>query len=289
MRYEAYEQLVAPARPRSGIWRLVAGIVLTGAIYIFLLLAWFAVEMAMGLPLMGSGGLGRTPWTALVLLLSFLPVYPGLWLALRWLHRRHLRGLFGPIGSALRDARRVLGAAAGVLLVGMLLPGGEELQPVANLAPSVWVLWLVPALIGLFVQVTAEELIFRGYIQSQLAARFSSPMFWLILPGVLFGLLHYNPAEAGANALWLLLPPVAFGLLAGDLTARCGNLGPAIALHFANNFAAILLLAPGEALSGLALYRLSVDISDPAIRAHIPVEMMLMLILWLAARLALRK
>ena len=74
-----------------------------------------------------------------------------------------------------------------------------------------------------------------------------------------------------------------------DLTARCGNLGPALALHFLNNFAALLLLAPGEEMSGLALYRLPIEMSDPGLVSHLPVEIGLLFILWLAARVALRR
>ena len=33
----------------------------------------------------------------------------------------------------------------------------------------------------------------------------------------------------------------AFGIAAADLTARCGTLGPAIALHFGNNLCAALI------------------------------------------------
>ena len=43
---------------------------------------------------------------------------------------------------------------------------------------------------GLFCQVFAEEVAFRGYLQTQLAARFTSPVIWMSLPALGFGLLQ---------------------------------------------------------------------------------------------------
>lgn len=288
MRYPAHQRLIDPARRHPQIWRLVAGLALIGAVYMLLLLGLFSLDLASGLRVSG-GGPGTTPASAFALLASFVCVLPGLWLALRWLHRRKMRTLFGPGPEMWRDGGRVMLAALLVYGIGLLLPGpgGAEAQP--NLPLSKWLLWLVPGCLALAVQITAEELVFRGYVQSQLAARFASPLAWMVLPALLFGALHYNPAEAGDNALWLLLPAVAFGLLAADLTARCGNLGPALGLHFLNNFAALLVIAPGEAMSGLALFRLPIEMDDPGLRAQMPVEMGLLFVLWLAARLALRR
>lgn len=289
MRYAAFQTLTAPARSHNQLWRLAAGLALTGAVYVTLLMGWVTVQLALGLPLPGASGLGATPGAALALLFSFLCLYPGLWLAMRWLHRRPLGTLFGPGFAMLRDGGRAFVAALAIFAVGLALPGTTEAEPMPNLAPVLWLTLLAPAFLALIVQVTAEELVFRGYLQTQLAARFASPALWLVLPAVIFGLMHFNPAEAGGNAIWLTLPAIGFGLVAGDLTARCGNLGPAIALHLLNNTAAILLLAPGEQMSGLALYRLPIEMSDPALRSQMPIELGLILVLWLAARLALRR
>ncbi|WP_375688476.1 lysostaphin resistance A-like protein [Pseudooceanicola sp. LIPI14-2-Ac024] len=289
MRYPAYQSVIEAARPRSQLWRLIAGFALIGAVYTLLLLGLVALEFGTGVSIMAGSGLGTTPAAAFALLMSFLCLYPGLWLALRWLHGRGLRSLVGPWRDVLRDGGRAALAAVIVYAIGLLIPGPETAEPVANLPPARWLVWLVPGLIGLAIQIAAEELLFRGYLQQQLAARFASPLVWLVLPAVGFGLLHYSAAMAGPNAIWLTLPAIAFGLLAADLTARCGNLGPALALHFLNNFAAIMILAPGEAMSGLALFRLPLEMSDPALLSHLPVEIALVFVLWLAARLALRR
>lgn len=287
MSYAAYQSLIEPARPSSRLWRLALGIGLAGTIYVVLLMIWVTAEMMTGTQ--GMNSLGQTPYSAFSVLLSFACLYPGLYLALRLLHRRGFASLLGPRSALLRDAGRTLSAAAVVYMLLLLVPGPEDVSIRANQPPQRWLIWLLPAAGALLLQIAAEELTFRGYIQSQLAARFRSPLVWMILPSIGFGLLHYSPQQAGDNALWMILPPTLFGLVAADLTARTGNLGPALALHFLNNFAAIMILAPGDILSGLALWRIPIAPGDPAIVEQLPIDALMLFILWLATRLALRK
>jgi len=132
--------------------------------------------------------------------------------------------------------------------------------------------------------------LFRGYLQQQLAARFSHPLIWMFLPSALFGLAHYGPDTYGANAWLVVIWAGIFGALAADLTARSGTLGPAIALHFATNVSALLLVAPQGEMSGLALFQYSFPAHDEAaIRALLPIDFAAMMVGWLAARLALRR
>jgi membrane protease YdiL (CAAX protease family) len=145
------------------------------------------------------------------------------------------------------------------------------------------------SLTGLLIQVSAEELVFRGYLQQQLAARFATPLIWAGVPALLFGLAHHDTAMGG-NVWLVVIWAGLFGLLMADLTARAGTLGPAIAVHFVNNFLGLLVIAPAETLSGLALYTYTFSLADTAmVRQLLPVDFALMLVSWLAARLALRR
>ena len=84
---------------------------------------------------------------------------------------------------------------------------------------------------------------FRGYLMQGLAARFRSWPLWWLLPALLFGLLHWSPAEFGPNAGWRRCRPRSIGLILADVTARTGDLSLAMGLHFANNVIAVLILA----------------------------------------------
>ena len=146
------------------------------------------------------------------------------------------------------------------------------------------------ALLAVLVQSSAEEIIFRGYLQQQLGARFRSPWVWMVVPSVLFALAHYDPQAAGENVWLIVIWAGFFGAAMADLTARAGNLGPAIAVHFVNNALALLVVALPDQLGGAALYLLPFGLSDvEAMRAWMPVDFVTTFVMWLVARLAIRR
>jgi len=264
-----FDKYVAPARLRPQVWRLVLGIALAILVY----LAWMA---AMGVALwlvlgldeleaaMNSVGLGRTPWSLLGLLFTFVGMALGAFAAVHWVHKRSIASLFGPRALVLRDF------AAGVgLFMLVTIPSALIVLALVDVTPGVaWSTWLVflpLALLGLLIQTGAEEILFRGYLQQQLAARFLTRWVWMVLPSILFGLVHYAPAEMGDSAWLLVFATGFFGLLLADLTARSGSIGLAWGLHFANNFVAMLIFTTGEALDGLAPFRLPFGPQDGGI------------------------
>jgi hypothetical protein len=109
-----------------------------------------------------------------------------------------------------------------VFAVTALIPT-PALTPLPNTELSLWMSFLPLALVGVLIQTGAEEVLFRGYLQQQLAARFSSPILWMVLPSAIFAALHYQPEVMGDNT-WLMMGAVfVFALLAADLTAVTGN------------------------------------------------------------------
>jgi membrane protease YdiL (CAAX protease family) len=234
-------------------------------------------------------GTASTPAGVLINLLTFGLLIVALAVVVRVVHRRDLGTLIGPVPLAVRQFGRAL--AAMVLLYGAvaLIPMPDGVAPTGNLAIGTWALFLLPALFALFLQVFAEDLIFRGYLQSQLAARFASPIIWLVVPSVAFALLHFDATSYGGNVWVVVVWAATFGIVAGDLTARFGTLGPATALHFINNFSAILIAAPDGMFDGLALYSYPFAIDDTrAITAMMPVDLLVLFCGWLAIRLSLR-
>ena len=142
---------------------------------------------------------------------------------------------------------------------------------------------------AVLVQTGCEELLFRGYIQQSLAARFKSPLIWMLLPSILFGLAHYQPETAGDNAWLIVLWAAVFGLINADLTARSGTLGPAIALHMTTNAVAVLLISVHDQMSGLSLATIPVATDSAELRNWLAIDFAFMLVGWLAARLAIRR
>nr|WP_170755753.1 type II CAAX endopeptidase family protein [Ruegeria lacuscaerulensis] len=290
--YSAHEVLVAQARSNPELWRLFAGLGLIVAVVIALNLAIFAFAAWVGSSAWAAGLLtGSTPFALLVLLASFAFVTVGVRLAVRQVHHRNLRSVLGPFPETLVQFWRVfrtlllLGA-----VVAVLPPYDMGTELISNTPLATWLMFLPLSLAAVLIQTSAEEILFRGYIQQSLAARFRSPLIWIGVPSILFAAGHYAPGTAGSNAGLIALWSCMFGVLAADLTARAGTLGPAIALHFFNNIIALLFISLPDSLSSLALYVLPYDMSDTdVLRQWLLVDFAVMIVGWLAARLALRR
>ncbi|MEQ8898230.1 MAG: type II CAAX endopeptidase family protein [Roseovarius sp.] len=291
MRYDAHETLTAPARPSAHPLRLAAGAVLVIVLFLPLAFAYAGVVPA-ALGYEGPVSLikGRTPLAVLILLFEFTFLILSLGMVLRLVHQRGLASLIGPAGTAARQFLRCTRYLLPLYLLLTVMPMPPEYQLSPNLSPGTWILWLPLALICVLIQIGAEEMVFRGYLQSQLAARFRSPLVWIGLPSALFGLFHYSPLLAGPNAWALVLWAGLFGVTAADLTARTGTLGPALALHFTNNVFAILVTAPAGNLDGIALYTFPLSLDEQGLAWYVlPIEILFTLCAWLTARIALRR
>lgn len=219
--------------------------------------------------------------------------------------RVHGRGFWSLIGNyrvAFVDFRVVaLAVALLLVVVQFLLPfgGWGEIGMVRNFFG--WLLMLPFALLVILIQVSTEELVFRGYLQQQLARLSESRLVWMIAPSAVFGAWHYwngnSPPEGLVYAVWAGL----LGMACADLTARTGTLGAAIGLHFAVNVMAVMIVGVQDwPLTGFALVLLSYvdpDVISAEIAQAQTVWVIFNLIwavlsiltIWLAARIAIRR
>jgi len=257
MTYKAHDAFVAPARARPGLWRLLFGLVLVAVVFV----AWFMALVAAIYLVSGTGGgqqwmarlaTANTPTSVLLILAAIPGLGLGAMLAVRLLHARSPATLFGRKRRVIRHFAIAAATALAILAASFLVPTGYALR--AGLGLSLWLSFLPLALVTLVAQSGAEELLFRGYLQQQLAARFTSPLIWLLLPSLIFGAAHFDPG-APPGVSWMVAgAATVFGLCAADLTARTGSIGAAWGFHFANNVVAVLVVALNGNLSGLALY-----------------------------------
>lgn len=94
--------------------------------------------------------------------------------------------------------------------------------------------WLVFALSNLFLTCLTEEVFFRGYLQTKLAARFG-PGVGLGLASILFGLAHF----AGGAALVVFA--ALLGLACGLGYLATGRLWVPVLMHFGFNLTHLIL------------------------------------------------
>ena len=292
MTYKLHERLVAPARNKSDILRLIFGLVMITMLYmVMVMLGGHVVSVIMGDAWMQaiatSPGL-TSPGQMLTILGSFGFMIIAVCLVVILLHHRSPITLLGGFRIATTQFFKAMrNLLPYIALLAAFAFMAEDLQP--NLTLGLWLSILPLTLLFLLVQVSAEELVFRGYLQSQLAALGLHKSIWILLPAILFGLLHYDPIIMGSAAPWVVLWAIFFGVLAADLTARSGTLGPAVAFHFAINFLSIGVVGIGDYLGGLNLYFYPFSITDTSkLIAYLPLDTVGMLLAYFFVRLALR-
>ena len=293
MSYEPYEALIAPARAKASLLRLILGLVITALLYMLLVsLSWQVLLSVMGeawfeqtLQLPGPS----SPSQMFVILGSFVFMTAAVSFTVWSLHHHSPLLLIGDFARAraqfLRTMIRLFALAT---VVAVITSNSSTL--VQNLPLSQWLGLLPLSLAFLLIQVSAEELVFRGYLQSQLAALGLHRIVWIVIPSVIFGLLHYDPAVMGAAAPWMVLSTTLFGVIAADLTARSGTLGPAIAFHFVWNFYSIIFCGFSDYLGGLALFSYDFSITDEErLISLVPYDAAFLLLAYLTMRIALRR
>lgn len=293
--YRPHARFIGPARDRAQLWRLVLGIVLLAGFFLVLSQLVFGTILSLLEPQTANAVLrdaqtGQTAGGMLLLLFQLGLLAVAAAMVVIMVHNRRPATLIGPFALAVRQFAAVLFMMVLLTAALWLLPPYAVGEPLTlNMSVGRWLLLLPIAIVAVLIQIGAEEIVFRGYLQQQLAARFRSPIIWMIVPAVLFGAGHYLPESAGSNAFTIALWATVFGLLMADLTARSGTLGPAMAVHFANNVSAMILISTPDEMSGLALYALPFGMGDEAeMAAWLPVDFGFMLVSWLAARLAIR-
>ena len=291
--YSAHEHLLIGLRARPELWRMGVGLLVAVAVMFALIILTQGILASRAPTLldgMSGDAPGNTPASLLVMLGSYGFASLGVMAAGLMIYHRGAARLLGGWQRCWRQFRRAMTGLLILYAVSYLLPPwsmGAPLEP--NLSLSLWLTLLPLSLLAVLVQVSAEEILFRGYLQQTLAARFSNPLIWMVVPTILFALGHYMPAQAGENAILIAVWAGFFGLAAADLTARSGTLGPAIALHLANNVSALLLVSMQGSLSGLSLYLAPFSMADATdLRPWLIVDLFGMLCAWLAVRLALR-
>lgn len=289
--YAPYDALIAPARASAGVWRILVG---AGAI-------WFGAVVMLQIAYGGYAATlpperaedvfdqlfaGETPAGVFWTLASFAAYTVILAGVLRALHNRSILSLIGPISLATRQAVRVIIYLIPLYVLITVMPAGPDQALRPNLPFGTWLivlLWLLP-LIAL--QSGTEELVFRGYFQSQLAATFRNPLIWLLVPSSVFAAIHWGNADTTAASVAYVVITFLTAVAAADVTGRAGTLGPALAMHFINNTFAIGVFAYDDWLYGASLWvtPLNGEVWTP----QWSLELIFVIVTWLAARLAIR-
>jgi uncharacterized protein len=243
-------------------WRYVLGMVI-------ILFAWLVVGSgASVLVAIALGGQADPSVLRLVeyylfVMASFLFFLAGVLIAVSLIHRRHPRTLV-TVRERI-DWHRVGHGFVAWFVPYCLIGGlGQYLfYPDTfsfNSDLLTFALFIPIALIFTAIQITTEELFFRGYIVQGASLIWSNRMSLAIVPAVIFTLPHLGNPEAIAGG-WLTVFVTYFlvpGLLWTVVSLIDGTTELAIGVHFANNIGGALLFnITGSALPSPALFTIS--------------------------------
>ena len=249
---------------RSQIWRICLGLFLISIIYVFSSFGWFIVLTRQAQ--IRLEGLGSTPADLAALLFSFFFIWLGIALVCRWLHRHPLHALYGPtykinwqhflIGAGLAFATAIISETSISVISWYLFDPSSQANP--NITATLWLRWVIPISALIFVQIGAEEMLFRGYLLQHIRAR--GGRFWwsIFLPSFLFGMLHFDFPIFGVNALFYMLHTSVAGIILCLVTLKTGNLGAALGLHFGVNALMLIFGLEGH-LDGMSLFVIQLD------------------------------
>lgn len=251
------DYLKQAAAGKNSIWRYLGTIVL-------ILMPWFfsqAVLLVFYYFVNGTLNIDSWPVTD-YLITAMLPFgfgLLGLCLGVKWLHQRPLKTLF----TAKNHFRWKLLALSALLwfglsaisdiVYGLVQPGVLKFtfQPQQFFPFFLLTLVLVP------IQISTEELIFRGYLMqgSSLFTR-GKPLIPLLLTSLIFGGLHFSNPEMGlVDPIITMVTYILTGLFLGFITIKSNGLELALGMHFANNlYAANISTFPGSAIPSPSLF-----------------------------------
>jgi membrane protease YdiL (CAAX protease family) len=217
--------------------------------------------------------MGKSKIVYASMLLTFPPLVFGLWLVLKFVHKRGFKTLMTAHTKfrwgRLLFSMLVFWAVAGSLTIIAHMMGFNEVPGVFD--PSRFWGYALISLLLIPLQSATEEIMLRGYLNQGLAKYIKNPWIVFTLTSALFMSLHLgNPeaAEGAANGNLVITMSsyFIFGMFACLLTYIDGGLESAIGVHAANNlYASIMLGYDNSALPTPTVFKTTLNASTDVI------------------------
>ena len=192
-----------------------------------------------------------------LMMFAFVVSLAVLLLLIKPFHKRSYKTVFSGT-SKIRWKRFFTAALVWVTLMAIYLIVDYNIEP-GNFALnfnfySFFVLMLVSFIFIPF-QASYEEILFRGYLAQGVAAMTKNRILVILIPSLIFGLIHsFNP-EIQEFGFWLVMPQyILFGLIFGLLSVLDDGIELAMGAHTANNiFLSLFVTHKASALQTPAL------------------------------------
>ena len=196
-------------------------------------------------PLKGTGNLPGVDRLAsfVALMLASVVFMVGIYIAIRFIHKRPFRTLITPVHS-IAWGRLFAGFGSWFALASLMSLVEASLYPGRyswTLNLNQFIPFVVVALVLIPIQTSAEELFFRGYILQGVGLHYRN--IWLLsaISGVLFMTPHFLNPEASVSYPLMGLYYFSMGAFLAYITLKDGRLELALGVHAANNLFSVLI------------------------------------------------
>ncbi len=188
----------------------------------------------------------------LMLLLMFIFATLGLWIGIKFIHKRSIKDLITPNSSI--NYSKIFWAFGVWFVLGLVFEAGMYFFVPENYAFTFNLKKFIPlvliALLILPIQTSFEELLFRGYFMQGLGSVLKNRWAPLIITSVMFGAIHAMNPEIEKYGMGIMQAYyISAGLVLGIMTIMDDSLELALGVHAATNiYGALVLSYEGAAI-----------------------------------------
>ena len=193
-----------------------------------------------------------------LMMLPFLASLIFLFYLFKPLHSRNFKSLFNGSGN-IRWNRFFISATIWVLFSAIYLFLDYKLNPgtyTNNFNMGTFIILCIISFLLIPFQASYEEILFRGYLAQGIGVRTKSRILVILIPSVLFGLMHSLNPEVDSYGFWIVMPQyIFFGLLFGIISVMDDGIELAMGAHTANNiFMSIFITSKSSVLQTPAMF-----------------------------------
>lgn len=146
---------------------------------------------------------------------------------------------------------------------------GAELK--WNFNPNSFIMLVGISFFIIPLQTSFEELFFRGYLIQSFGRRFNTPLFPMLLSGVIFGLMHFSNPEVNVLGTGILGYYILTGIFTSLMAVMDEGLELGIGFHAANNiFGCLIVTNHWQVFQTDALW---MDMSEPKIGSDLMITL----------------
>jgi membrane protease YdiL (CAAX protease family) len=193
-----------------------------------------------------------------LMLIAFIVAFLALVLFIKLLHHQSIQEVINGT-KKIRWSRVFSGAGvwAAILFVSFIVsyisnPDDFVLQfDISSFIPLFFIsMLMIP------IQTSYEELAFRGYLAQGIGRITKSRWMALLIPSILFGLMHLANPEVKEFGFWIMIPQyIMFGLIFGLVSILDDGIELALGMHAANNiFLSLTVTHSSSALQTSAIF-----------------------------------